>query len=333
VWLTADYAFGAVGVEVLMDHRCVRLGKKGVYIDGLGVKGFVEQVATEDIPGFVDALRRRYGWPKGAAPGADPGAAPDGGPEAAAAIVADAAGGGADLRKVIDRRLADRDDDRDDDKEWPEKGDVEELRTLYVDYDSSGTRFKDWKVGTQECSTYRFGDFPHAGPPECLKFCRAIARDYENIRRWYQAWCERYKVSEADRIWHEMSILVESLHFGLTYDQLNMGALASFELIVRRIMAIVEHVNSGKDSGNWSAARYLIARRGPGDLMSRELHRHVAEEARTDREISEVRRKAVAAIGEAAAAGGLPALPGDDDGAGAAKGRGKAGRRGRGRGR
>jgi hypothetical protein len=260
-------------------------------------------------------------------------AAVDLGGGGARAADAPAVGVDADLRRVIDRRLADRDEDREDSTAWPERGDVEELRTLYVDYDTGGVRFKDWKVGTQESTTYRFGEFPHSGPPECLKFCRAVAKDYENIRRWYQAWCEKYRVSEADRLWHEMSILVETLHFGLTYDQLNVGALASFELVTRRIMAIIEHVNSGKESGNWSAARYLIARRGPGDLMSRELHRHVAEEARTDREITEVRRKAVAAVSDAAAAGGLPALPADDDGAGAAKGRGKSKWRGRGRGR
>ena len=105
------------------------------------------------------------------------------------------------------------------------------------------------------------------------------------------------------------------------------------ELVARRIMAIIEHVDSGKESGNWSAARYLIARRGPGDLMSRELHRHIAEEARVDREVSDVRRKAVSALNEAVASGGLPAAPEEDDRAGAAKSRGKANGRGRGRGR
>ena len=153
------------------------------------------------------------------------------------------------------------------------------------------------------------------------------------MRRWLQSWCQRYSIGESDRIWHETSILVEVIHLGLTYDQLNLGALASFELAARRLLAIVEHVNGGKDSGNWSAARYLITRKGPGDLMSRELHRHVAEEARVDREVSDVRRKAVSALNEAVASGGLPAAPEEDDRAGAATGRGKAQGRGRGRGR
>ena len=332
VWLTTDFTFGALGVEVTMTGRSVAHGTKGVYVNGDGLAGFVQQVPMGRVGSFVDDLRRTYGWTEppaaAAVEGATPAEPPAGG---AAAPEAEADG---DLRTAIDKRLATRDEDRADDREWPEKGDVEELRTLYVDYDNGGIRYKDWKVGVQECSTYRFGDFPHSGPPECLKFCRAVARDYENIRRWFQAWCEKFRLSEADRLWHEMSILVETLHFGLTYDQLNMGALASFELITRRVMAIMEHVNSGKDSGNWSAAKYLIARRGPGDLMSRELHRHVAEEARTDHEISLVRKKAVAAVGDAAAAGGLPALPADDDGSGAAgKGRARGGRRARGRGR
>ena len=41
------------------------------------------------------------------------------------------------------------------------------------------------------------------------------------------------------------SIFAEVLHLGFTYVQFNMGALASFELVARRLAAIVEHVNSG----------------------------------------------------------------------------------------
>ena len=130
-----------------------------------------------------------------------------------------------------------------------------------------------------------------------------------------------------------MSVLVEVLHNGLTYDQLNMGALASFELVVRRVLSIVEHVNSGKESGNWTTSRYLVSRKGPGDIMSRELHRFVGEEAKVDREVAEVRKKAASGLAEAASSGGLPAVPGDGDGGKAAgKGRGaKARSRGRGR--
>ena len=235
------------------------------------------------------------------------------------------------IRATIARRLGERVDG--DANDWPAKGEVEELRTLFVDFDEAGKRYKDWRVATRESATYRFGDFPHHGPPECLKFVRAVTEDYENIRRWFEAWCHEYHIGEADRLYHEMVNLVEVLHLGCTYDQLNMGALASFEMVTRRLMAIVEHINSGKESGNWSTARYLIQRRGPGDLMSRELHRHVAEESRTDREILDTRKKAASAVVDAAAAGGLPALPGDDDGAGGGKARGKGGKRGRGRGR
>ena len=61
VWLTSDFAFGALGIEVTMGRGCVAIGMKGVYMDGGGTTGFVEQVAIERVPGYVEALRRAYG--------------------------------------------------------------------------------------------------------------------------------------------------------------------------------------------------------------------------------------------------------------------------------
>ena len=45
-----------------MGRGCVAIGMKGVYMGGGGTTGFVEQVAIERVPGYVEALRRAYGW-------------------------------------------------------------------------------------------------------------------------------------------------------------------------------------------------------------------------------------------------------------------------------
>ena len=95
------------------------------------------------------------------------------------------------------------------------------------------------------------------------------------------------------------------MHLVDTYDQLNFGALASMELVVRRLLSIIENVICGNDSGDWSASRFLVTRRGPGDAMSRALHRQAADEARTDNEVQDTRRKAAAAVVDAAAAGAV----------------------------
>ena len=330
VWLTSDLTFGLLGVEVQMSPSSVVIGKKGIYNDGQGLSGFVEMVPLGQVSTYVTRLRARYGHTDPRPPKVvtiDVGVCTE-------AVGPIEPSPGPDLRASIDARLAGtREDHTSDEQAWPEAADAEELRTLYVDYDSAGKRYKEWRKGTDECATYRFGDYPHDGPPECLKFCRAITRDFDNVRRWFQAWCQKYNVGESDRLWHEMSVLVEVLHNGLTYDQLNMGALASFELVVRRVLSIVEHVNSGKESGNWTTSRYLVSRKGPGDIMSRELHRFVGEEAKVDREVAEVRKKAASGLAEAVSSGGLPASPGEGEGGKAAgKGRGaKARARGRGR--
>ena len=53
-----------------------------------------------------------------------------------------------------------------------------------------------------------------------------------------------------------VSTVVEILYQGGTYDQLNVGAVASLEIASRRLIAIVEATSKGLDSPNWKTARH-----------------------------------------------------------------------------
>ena len=58
-------------------------------------------------------------------------------------------------------------------------------------------------------------------------------------------------VSGKDRLYHVVSTLEEMLHQRGTYDQLNVGAVASLEIASRRLIAIVEATSKGLGSPNW----------------------------------------------------------------------------------
>ena len=78
-------------------------------------------------------------------------------------------------------------------------------------------------------------------------------------------------VSGKDRLYHELSTLVEILYQGGTYDQLNVGAAASLEIASRRLIAIVEATSKGLDSPNWETARHYTGTSTVFGLVHHEL--------------------------------------------------------------
>ena len=44
---------------------------------------------------------------------------------------------------------------------------------------------------------------------------------------WMHLWMKKFSVSGKDRLYHEVTALVETLYQGGTYDQLNVGVVAS----------------------------------------------------------------------------------------------------------
>ena len=127
----------------------------------------------------------------------------------------------------------------------------EDLRTLWIDRDDQGQRFKEWKKVCSESSEERQADSPVAGPPSCLTVCKQMQHHGGNPKLWMHLWMKELGVSGKDRLYHEVTTLVEILYQGGTYDQLNVGAVASLEISSRRLIAIVEATSKGL--GNCSA--------------------------------------------------------------------------------
>ena len=74
-------------------------------------------------------------------------------------------------------------------------------------------------------------------------------------KQWLQIWARHKGVHENDRVMHEMRALLECFEHAGCYDQLNLGSLASFQTLGRRVQSIVDAYNSGTASSpDWGAA-------------------------------------------------------------------------------
>ena len=69
----------------------------------------------------------------------------------------------------------------------------EDLRTLWIDRDDQGQRFKEWKKVCSESSEERQADSPVAGPPSCLTVCKQVQHHGGNPKLWMHLWmkCKR----------------------------------------------------------------------------------------------------------------------------------------------
>ena len=121
-----------------------------------------------------------------------------------------------------------------------------------------------------------------------------------------QQWCQDKGMTQWDRTYHELVVLIEILYQAGTYDALNLGALACIEVTVRRLISIIEAHAGGAQNPDW--------------IVPRDLRQHVAREARDHVEIAQLRSKARAgatatdshwsgAAAAAVAAGALPTGP------------------------
>ena len=116
-----------------------------------------------------------------------------------------------------------------------------DVRVLSIDYDDQGERHKDWRsvVGeSSECNTYQ--DWPLEGEAVSLQMCKHFLRHGGSPLLWMDRWAQSKGMQEHERTYHELRCLLRAVyHFG-TYDQVNMGASAGIQVLIRRVAQIME---------------------------------------------------------------------------------------------
>ena len=83
--------------------------------------------------------------------------------------------------------------------------------------------------------------------------------------------------------------LVQVIYLVATFDALNLGALASVEMVARRIATIAEAHRGGANAvPRWEATRHIVGVTDPYDLVSAELRGHVARATKEDVELQQL---------------------------------------------
>ena len=211
----------------------------------------------------------------------------------------------------------------------------EDVRTLFVDYDEQGVRWKIWRQVVKESTEFAWPDSPTDGPATVLHLLKMFDRVGGDPRLWLDIWSRSKGVQEHDRVMHELRSWIELFYLGGVYDQLNMSSLAAFETAARRVQCIVDAYHLGADKQDWGNSKLFTEVRSADNLVSPALKTWAARKGKEEVEFQKARHQAkelmkpgggtyaLEAAAGAVAGGGLP------DGG---KGRGRGKERGRGRG-
>ncbi|CAK0837444.1 unnamed protein product, partial [Prorocentrum cordatum] len=175
-------------------------------------------------------------------------------------------------------------------------------RVLPVLYDQMGQRFRAYSNAVGLLEEPRFDDFPVVGPRTTLWLCRFI-RDQGSVPRTRtEKWMRDAHVPDNDRVRHEHGSLMEILETALTYDQLDVSALASFEILSRRVQLLEEAYTSNPKAPRFDGSEHFQGLGRKVAAVAPQLTSHVALQLQGEAAIQKERRKERPAPQEALAA-------------------------------
>ena len=181
-------------------------------------------------------------------------------------------------------------------KDVPPVGDPEDdsphgdVRTLWVDYDTHGERYKAWKEVCSESFKPVQDSKPIDGPCTALHLLKHTLHQGGDPRLWMQLWARAKHLEPTDRTFHEMKMLTEVLFLAGTYDQVNIPSLMSMEVVCRRIQAIVDaYMNPSKPS--WENAKIFTGQSSPEDIVSPVFKTYAVKRNKEELELLQARQK------------------------------------------
>jgi len=172
-----------------------------------------------------------------------------------------------------------------------DEGDSEgDVRTLWVDVDEHGERYKRWRDLCAECFTPVFDAKPIEGPSTALHVIKHMERQGGDPRLWLQSWTRAKHIESTDRTYFEMKTITDSLFYAGTYDQVNIPALMCLEVQCRRLQAIVEaYTNPTRPS--WENAKLFTGQAQPEDIVSPTFRTYAVKKNKDELELLQARQK------------------------------------------
>ncbi|CAK0887158.1 unnamed protein product, partial [Prorocentrum cordatum] len=166
-----------------------------------------------------------------------------------------------------------------------------DARVLPVLYDQMGQRFRAYTNAVGLLEEPRFDDFPVVGPRATLWLCKFI-RDQGSVPRTRtEKWMRDAHVPDNDRVNHEHGSLMEILETALTYDQLDVSALASFEILSRRVQLLEEAYTSNPKAPRFDGSEHFQGLGRKVAAVAPQLTSHVALQLQGEAAIQKERRK------------------------------------------
>jgi hypothetical protein len=110
---------------------------------------------------------------------------------------------------------------------------------------------------------------------------------------WLDRWSVAKRLDRSDRTYHEVATIVRVLRTAGCYDQLNISALASYEILSRRLNAIIDaYATVPNTKPNWGAVGLFGAVEGLDDGISEELQAFIGRRAKERLDVQATRNRA-----------------------------------------
>ena len=117
---------------------------------------------------------------------------------------------------------------------------VRDARVCEVYYDERGKRRRGYEDACMMLEEPTFEDWPVQGP-RTTRWLSLFIKDHGGTPRGRTArFMLDARVPEGDRVKHEHQNLMEILEYAMVYDQVDVSALSSFELLARRVALLEE---------------------------------------------------------------------------------------------
>lgn len=156
--------------------------------------------------------------------------------------------------------------------------------------ESSGDRWREWKTAASAFGEEPFVDWPLDGPRTLRWLAKEMAKSGGGPLRHHQNWRTLCKADESDRAVHEHESICLALEMGGSYDQLDCGSCACFEVLARRLQ-LIEESRLGGGASAYEGAKFFLGFRRQGALVAPELSKHVAGKLQEEVTVMKERRK------------------------------------------
>ena len=171
----------------------------------------------------------------------------------------------------------------------------DDIRTLAVDYDEHGLRWKKWRDVVGEAKQLKFDDWSRH-VPEGTPIAQDMLINFERIggdpRRWLQEWLRDRGLNNRERTAIEMKVLVDAVYFAGCYDQLNLSSLLFVEVLLRRAAQIIEAYDGDPSRPNWTGVRFMMGETHALNPVPYQMRAFNARKLKEETEIENARKKA-----------------------------------------